>query len=140
MFMKSWIMLKTPLQKLSFSITVIFCLTCILFTQHHYILGGGGIVLFLIIGRIWYRVLGEELMVSYLKRHGGLCLYATLRQGFLSQASSHTPHSNPNDTDKMITPVLKRLERKGIVTVTQHTVALVNPNQISTFEERMKRR
>ncbi len=87
--MKSWIMLKTPLQKLSFSIMAIFCLTCILFILRQFVLGGGGIMLFLVIGKIWYHVLGEELMISYLKRHGGLCRSTTLRQEFLTEA--HVP-------------------------------------------------
>ncbi len=95
-------------------------------------------MLFLVIGRIWYHVLGEELMISYLKRHGGLCRSTTLRQEFLTEARPHTRRLSPNNTNSTIEPVLNRLEKKGAVTVTEYTVSLVNPHQLSTFEEIMK--
>ncbi len=105
----------TTLKKINDILVLVFLITVILFILRFFLLGSIGIGIFCILCPYWARFLGEELMISYLKRHGGYGDRETLIQEYSEKT-------------------LSRLERKEIVTVHQNVVTLVDPDRVCTFD------
>lgn len=106
---------KTTLKKINDILVVVFIITIVLFLFRYFLLGIIGIAVFCVLCPYWFRLLGEELMISFLKRHGGYSDYDTL-------------------TTEYSENVLSRLEQKKIVIVHEDVVTLVDPDRVCTFD------
>jgi len=69
--MRMRILIKTPMQKLSFTMILLFPIIVALFTFHEYIAGIIGVAALIILSFLWYKLLGEELFIYDLKRNSG---------------------------------------------------------------------
>jgi len=114
---------KTALQKISFALVIFILITIALFLFHQYITGAIAIAIIITLLLFWYRYLGEEILIYQLKRNSGKLKYQNLIDS-LSRKNADN--------------VIRRLRNKGIIEMNENIITLLNLNQLSSFEERLK--
>lgn len=121
--MKFSLHIKTALQRLSFSVIILFLITVALFIFHQYVIGLIAVLIIIILLLFWYRFLGEEICIYQLKQNSG-----KLKYEYLIDVLSR----------KKADKVIRRLQDKRIIEMNEDIISLLNLNQLSTFEERRK--
>ena len=114
---------KTTLEKLSTlllvaGIIVIFSL----FLKYFWISVVIGII-FVVLCPIWFRVLSEELVISFIKRNHGHCRYDELVEEY----------------SEKITSIVSRLEKQSIVKIQDGEISLIDENYPCTFDKFRRR-
>jgi len=114
---------KTALQKLSFAVIILFLIAVALFMFHQYIAGAIAVVIIITLLLFWYRYLGDEILIYKLKQNSGKLEYEKLIDSFSRKNADN---------------IIQRLRNKGIIEMNKNIITLLNLNQLSSFEERLK--
>ncbi len=112
----------TPIKLINKALVLVAICIAVLFVLRLYIFGAIGTILLVGLGIIWYRLLGEELVIHYLQSNGGIVESAKLNEKFSEKVGA----------------ALSRLQNKGIIRVQGDSVELTNHNYISIFSGKFK--
>jgi hypothetical protein len=108
---------KTQLQRLSLSLILLSILIIAFLLSGQYIALSVSIIAVMAVGRIWYRILGEDLIIYTLKRNSGSMHYEAILKQYPKNGRS----------------TLHRLVQKGIVTIEGDCVILIDTSSICSF-------
>ena len=116
------IVLKTGIQKISFFAILLAIISILLLVFEKYIFGFIGVISIIGLLVVFFRLLPEELVIYALKQNSGRVAQKDLFSQLPTKAEMAT----------------LRLIKKGIVEVEGDYVLLINPGELSAFEERKK--
>ena len=81
------------------------------------------LVIVIVLFPVWYRFLGEELTIFFLKKHDGYCTYDELVEEY---------------SEKTVTRRISRLKKQSIVDIEDGVVMLVDRNYVCAFDRELK--
>ncbi len=115
------ILWKSKLEKINAILAITFIAIVLLFIFRYFLIASLCTILFIILCPVWYRSLGEELIISFLKRKNGYCTYDELNE--LVEEYS----------EKMVTHTISRLKKQSIIEIRDDRVILINKNHVCAF-------
>ena len=108
-----------PIKKISVFMMGAFIVAIVLFIFHQVILGSVGIICLVIFSLLWYRRLGEDLVVYHLRSNSGQDEFGKIIERLSENAKAS----------------IGRLEKKGVVEVKENIVLLLDDKYVCTFKK-----